>query len=176
VNRLWLAVRSLFWVLVLPGFFGGFVPWRFFGVRDVKVDLAQPFHIAGLVVLVTGALLLGVCVFEFARTGRGTLSPVDPPRTLVIRGLYRYVRNPMYLAVSLAVIGQSLLVRSWALTQYVAAIFIYFNLLVLVYEEPNLRRRFGVEYETYTRAVGRWVPRLRPWQPARVANTTHSAS
>jgi protein-S-isoprenylcysteine O-methyltransferase Ste14 len=176
MNRLWLAVRSVFWVIVLPGFFGGFVPWRFFGVRNVRLDPTDPFHLAGLATFAAGALLFAACVFEFARTGRGTLSPVDPPRRLVVRGLYRYVRNPMYLSVSLAVIGQSLMVRSWALTQYVAALFIYFNLLVLLYEEPNLRRRFGAEYEAYTRAVGRWVPRRRPWPPASVASTSRPAS
>ena len=111
-----------------------------------------------------GIALLAACILEFAQSGRGTLSPLDPPRTLVIRGPYRHVRNPMYLGVSLIVLGEVLLTRSSALFGYWALWFAAVNLIVLGYEEPALRRQFGDAYERYAAAVGRWVPRPRPWR------------
>jgi protein-S-isoprenylcysteine O-methyltransferase Ste14 len=108
-----------------------------------------------------GALLLAASVLEFARRGRGTLSPVDPPRHLVVRGLYRYVRNPMYLSVTAIVLGEVLLSRSLALAIYWAIWFLAVNLFVLGYEEPTLRRQFGASYDEYCRQVGRWIPTIR---------------
>jgi len=89
------------------------------------------------------------------------LSPVDPPRELVVRGLYRYVRNPMYLSVTVIVFGESLLTGSRALLVYWAIWFVAVNLFVMGYEEPTLRLRFGESYERYAREVRRWLPRVR---------------
>jgi len=91
-----LALRSLLWTLLLPGLVAGYLPWRFFGLSQAKVSLSNPAHILGILCIVLGAVLLGVCIVEFSQGGRGTLSPVDPPLRLVVRRLYRYVRNPMY--------------------------------------------------------------------------------
>lgn len=157
---MWLAVRSLLWTVLLPGVFAGYLPWRFFGLAQVRVTL-RPVHMLGLTAIVAGAALLGACIREFARSGRGTLSPLDPPRALVVRGLYRYVRNPMYLSVTLIVLGEVLLTRSLALLTYWIVWFAAVNLFVIGYEEPTLRRRFGAAYERYQREVGRWLPRLR---------------
>jgi protein-S-isoprenylcysteine O-methyltransferase Ste14 len=110
----WLAARSLLWALLLPGFFAGCVPWRYFGVGQVQVRLSNPVHVLGLLLAGAGAALLTACIVEFASSGRGTLSPVDPPRHLVVRGLYRYVRNPMYLSVTAIVLGEVVLTRSTA--------------------------------------------------------------
>jgi len=93
-SSVWLAFRSLVWAALLPGLVAGYVPWRFFGL---------------------GAALLAGCIWEFARSGRGTLAPVDPPRELVVRGLYCYVRNPMYLCVTTVLVGELLLTGSRAL-------------------------------------------------------------
>ena len=87
----WLALRSLLWTVLFPGFFAGYVPYRYFGLGDVPLDLTRPDHIAGLLLMAAGITLLAASIFEFARSGRGTLSPVDPPRELVVRGFYRYV-------------------------------------------------------------------------------------
>jgi protein-S-isoprenylcysteine O-methyltransferase Ste14 len=106
-----------------------------------------------------GALLLAACILEFFRSGRGTLSPVDPPRHLVVRGLYRYVRNPMYLSVTAIVLGEALLTRSRGLAVYWAVWFAWANIFVIGYEEPALRRQFGPSYEAYTKQVGRWLPK-----------------
>jgi len=157
----WLALRSLLWALLLPGLFAGYLPWRFFGLSRVKVDFVDPTHLLGLLCIGAGVALLAACIVEFARSGRGTLSPVDPPRHLVVRGLYRYVRNPMYLSVTTIVLGECLLTRSTDLFVYWVIWFLGANLFVLGYEEPTLRHQFGAEYDAYTQRVGRWVPKLR---------------
>ena len=154
----WLALRSLLWTILLPGFFAGYVPWRYFGLRQTALDLTRPAHAAGVCCIALGATLLVACIVEFARTGRGTLSPADPPRHLVIRGPYRYVRNPMYLAVTVIVLGEALVARSLSLGIYWAIWFLGVNLFVIGFEEPTLRRMFGASYEEYTREVGRWIP------------------
>jgi protein-S-isoprenylcysteine O-methyltransferase Ste14 len=155
-----LALRSLMWTILLPGVVAGYVPWRYFGLGQVRLDLRQPEHVLGLFCLVSGVLLLAACIVEFARTGRGTLSPVDPPRHLVVRGLYRYVRNPMYLSVTIMLLGEILLTRSAALGAYWAIWFVCVNVFVMGYEEPALRRQFGASYDEYSRRVGRWIPKF----------------
>ena len=160
-STIWLAVRSIAWTVLLPGVYAGYLPWRFFGLAHVHLNLRSPVHVAGLLCIGLGAVLLGTCIWEFARSGRGTLAPVDPPRELVVRGLYRYVRNPMYLSVTLIVLGEVLLTRSRPLLAYWAIWFVAVNLFVIGYEEPTLRRRFGAAYERYTQDVGRWLPKLR---------------
>jgi protein-S-isoprenylcysteine O-methyltransferase Ste14 len=147
-------------MVLLPGMIAGYVPYRYFGLRDARWDHLGPIRIVGLASFAAGVLLLLACVWEFARSGRGTLSPVDPPRELVVRGLYRYVRNPMYLAVSLILLGEALASGSNSLFGYWAVFFLLANVFVIGYEEPNLRTRFGESYERYARAVGRWIPRL----------------
>ena len=154
-----LALRSLLWTILLPGLFAGFLPWRYFGLSRVMIDWGSPRHLLGLAAIGTGAVLLGTCIWEFARRGRGTLAPVDPPTKLVVEGLYRYVRNPMYLSVTVIVLGEVLLTGSKALLAYWAVWFVAVNLFVIGYEEPTLRRRFGPDYERYCAMVGRWLPR-----------------
>ncbi|MGH7584974.1 MAG: methyltransferase family protein [Gemmatimonadales bacterium] len=160
-----LVLRSLFWVLLFPGFFAGYVPWRWFGVRDVTLDARDPLHWLTLAAIALGVLLLALCVLEFARRGQGTLSPADPPRALVVQGPYRWVRNPMYLAVTLVLLGEVLLTRSPGLLLYWVLWFTAVNLFIRAYEEPTLRRQFGTEYDRYSAAVHRWLPRRRPWNP-----------
>src|SRR5207247_1990767 len=89
----------------------GYVPWRFFGLGRTQFDLTSPTQLLGLVCIGVGVALLAACIFEFARSGRGTLSPVDAPRHLVVRGLYRYVRNPMYLSVTMIILGEAFMVQ-----------------------------------------------------------------
>jgi protein-S-isoprenylcysteine O-methyltransferase Ste14 len=160
-SSLSLTARSLLWTILLPGLFAGYLPWRFFGLDRVRIDWSSPVHLAGLLCIGLGAALLAACIVEFARSGRGTLSPVDPPRHLVVKGLYRYVRNPMYLSVTTIVLGEWLLTRSSAIAIYWAIWFAVVNLFVMAYEEPYLRGQFGDSYDAYTRRVGRWIPTLR---------------
>jgi protein-S-isoprenylcysteine O-methyltransferase Ste14 len=140
----------------------GYVPWRFFGLRSVRLELGNPSHVGGVLAVALGAALLGACIWEFARSGRGTLAPVDPPRELVVQGLYRYVRNPMYVGVATILLGELLLAPSRPFLSFVALWFVAVNLFVIGYEEPALRRRFGDSYARYTKAVRRWVPSLQP--------------
>ena len=158
---MWLALRSLFWTILLPGFFAGYLPWRYFGLRDVDIDPEDPADVLGVIVIALGTALLAACIIEFARSGRGTLSPLDPPRHLVVRGLYRFVRNPMYLSVTTIVLGEVLLTQSRALAVYWVLWFACVNLFVMGYEEPTLRHQFGPSYDAYARKVNRWIPRFR---------------
>jgi len=159
-SSVWLALRSLLWTILLPGVVAGYVPWRFFGLGRTPFDLTSPTQLLGLVCIGLGVVLLAACIFEFAWTGRGTLSPADPPPHLVARGLYRYVRNPMYLSVTMILLGEALVVHSVALTIYWAIWFAAANIFVLCYEEPALRRCFGSSYNEYTQHVRRWIPRF----------------
>lgn len=157
---LWLAIRSLAWTLLLPGVVAGYVPWRFFGLAEARLSVARPLQALGVLGTAVGVGLLGACIWEFARSGRGTLAPVDPPDRLVVRGLYRYVRNPMYVSVTVILLSECLIIRSTPLLIYWSVWFVAVNLFVIGYEEPTLRRRFGAGYEEYVRRVGRWIPRL----------------
>lgn len=161
IHHVLLFLRSALWTVLLPGVFAGYVPWRVFGLNRVQIGWSDPIDGLGVVITGVGVALLAICIFEFARSGRGTLSPVDPPRHLVVRGLYRYVRNPMYLSVTTIVLGEALLARSQALAIYWLGWFVCVNIFVLGYEEPTLREQFGGSYDDYCRRVPRWVPRIR---------------
>ena len=120
---------------------------------------SAPLRVVGAALIVAGAVVLVHAFGRFVREGAGTPAPVAPTEHLVIGGLYRYVRNPMYLAVLAAVIGQALLLGQPVLLVYAALLFVLFAAFVRLYEEPVLQRRYGEEYEAYTRAVPAWLPR-----------------
>jgi len=165
-----LFLRNLLWTILLPGVVAGYVPWRYFGFRfDARV--ASLPGVVGVILAAFGAAVLIRSILEFALRGRGTLSPVDPPRHLVVSGLYRRVRNPMYVGVVSVLLGEALIIRSWALALYCGAFFAATNIFIMAYEEPYLRARFGASYDEYRRAVGRWIPRLEPWVPTRADAT-----
>jgi len=111
--------------------------------------------------MIAGTAILLRCIRDFAVVGRGTLSPIDAPRKLVVAGLYRYVRNPMYVGVTMVLVGEVLFFKSLALLEYTVVWFGVVNLFVLFYEEPTLKRRFGESYDRYRRSVGRWIPGRR---------------
>ena len=167
MRGLWLFLRSAFWTFAFPGFFAGYVPWRYFGVSAVDFSWSNPLHLVAALFIAVGATLLLTCIYEFAARGRGTLSPADPPTELVVQGLYRYVRNPMYLSVMTIVTGEILLTRSIDLFWYLLIFFAAASVFVRSYEEPYLKSRFGESYERYMREVGRWLPRLRKTQSAK---------
>jgi len=159
-----LAGRSLLWTFLLPGLYAGYLPWRYFGVREALATIDGVREWIGVAGFAAGALLLAACIWEFAVSGRGTLSPVDPTESLVVKGLYRYVRNPMYLSVTLIVASQVLLTGSRGLALYWAIWFAATNIFIIAYEEPTMQRKFPVEYAAYTAAVRRWIPRLTPYR------------
>ena len=106
-----------------------------------------------------GAALAVSCILTFALVGKGTPAPFDPPRRLVVRGPYRFVRNPMYIGAGLAMTGAAIYYQSVALFAYVGVFMLVTYLFVVTYEEPTLRRTFGKDYEAYCDKVGRWWPR-----------------
>ena len=116
--------------------------------------------ILGLVFLIGGIALYCWCAWDFAVKGFGSPAPIDAPRTLVVAGPYRHVRNPMYLAVLIVIASQAISWRSFPTLIYLVFIACWFELFVIVYEEPHLRRVFGTQYENYSRSVNRWLPRL----------------
>ena len=124
-----------------------------------------PLRVVGALLLVAGVLVLLQAFARFVTEGIGTPAPVAPTERLVVGGLYRYVRNPMYLAVAATIVGQALLLGRWVLLAYAAAFVVAVASFVHWYEEPTLRRRFGAEYDAYRRAVPGWWPRRRPWRP-----------
>ena len=119
--------------------------------------------LSGLVAITLGGMAVLMCDWDFAASGKGTPAPIDPPRTLVRRGLYRAVRNPMYVGVVTVLLGESLVFNSVCLLVYAIGLWLAFHLFVVLYEEPTLRRTFGMEYQNYCATVPRWIPRLRAW-------------
>jgi protein-S-isoprenylcysteine O-methyltransferase Ste14 len=122
-------------------------------------------QIFGVAIMAVGIVLFTTSLRRFATDGEGTLAPWDPPRLLVVRGPYRYVRNPMISGVVFVLFGEALILRSGPHAQW-ATIFLLLNAVVIpFFEEPQLRRRFGAAYAEYTQNVPRLIPRLRPWTP-----------
>ena len=116
--------------------------------------------IIGAVPLAIGLVMLLWCVRDFYVSGKGTLAPWDPPKSLVIVGLYRFTRNPMYVSIALLLGGWSLIAASPLLAGYTVILAIAFHLRVLLYEEPRLKKQFGEKWASYATAVPRWLPRL----------------
>ena len=151
-----LFLRNLVFTIVVPGLGAVFVPWWILTRPDVP---AEPTAWLGVAVIGVGALLYLRCAWIFAVVGRGTPGPWDAPRRIVSVGLYRWVRNPIYLATLLVVLGEAWLFVSLPLLLYAGAMAIAFHLFVIAYEERTLRRRFGDAYLEYLRTVPRWIPR-----------------
>jgi protein-S-isoprenylcysteine O-methyltransferase Ste14 len=167
VGRAWAAAGSAVFFALAPGVVAGVVPWWLTGWE--AGDLPGwwlPLRVAGVVLLVAGA---GVLVHAFARfvaEGVGTPAPVAPTRELVVGGLYRYVRNPMYLAVLAVIVGQALVLGRLVLVAYAVVVAAAFVAFVRWYEEPTLALQFGDRYQAYRAAVPGWRPRRHPWRPA----------
>ena len=153
-----MLARALFAVLVLPGFFAGFLPWVIAARDPWRVE----GHDIGAAILGAGIGVLILCVRDFLVVGRGTLAPWDPPKRLVVVGLYRFVRNPMYVAVITIILGTALATGSPAVVAYGVVIAIVFHLRVVHYEEPRLAAQFGGDWERYAGIVSRWLPRIHP--------------
>ncbi len=156
-----LFLKNLLFTVLVPGAVAVYVPLRLAaggGAWPPEWGLAQW---GALLPLLAGCAIYFWCVWDFAAFGRGTPAPVDAPRRLVARGLYRYVRNPMYFGVLLVIAGWALLFRSPRVLGYGAAVALFFHLFVVTVEEPSLRGKFGRSYERYCRDVGRWAPTVR---------------
>jgi len=158
-----MLVRALLAFLALPGMVAFVVPlWIAWPDRARGAFCWQ-----GAIVVLAGGAVLSWCVRDFYVAGKGTLAPWDPPRRLVVVGLYRHVRNPMYVGVLTLVGGWAVLFWSWRLAAYAVLLALAFHLRVLLHEEPWLAAQFPDEWQRYRAQVRRWWPRLAPWSDAR---------
>ena len=165
------VLGSALFFVIAPLVLAGFVPWwvtqwefrpAFFGV-----DLTR---ILGGILIIAGVPGVVDSFARFALEGLGTPAPIAPPQKLVVTGLYRYVRNPIYIAVVAVIFGQALLFGDWRLLWYGALLWLFFHIWVVMIEEPTLKQTFGTEYEDFRANVPRWIPRLTPWRAARRQN------
>ena len=168
MRRTTAAAGSLAHFVLQPGVVAGLVPWWLTGwqLRQPEPSWAwTPLRVAGVVLLAAGLLVLVEAFARFVVEGVGTPAPIAPTRRLVVDGPYRYVRNPMYLAVVAVIVGQALLLGQPGLLGYAAVVGGATAAFAHGYEEPALSRQFGGQYQAYRRAVPAWRPRRHPWQP-----------
>jgi protein-S-isoprenylcysteine O-methyltransferase Ste14 len=156
------ALKTLIFIVIVPGTATVLGPYLLLSLsangNGWRLELGIPWAL-GLIPILLGAAIYLWCARDFVRIGRGTPSPTNPPRELIVRGLYRFVRNPMYIGVLLVMLGEAALFQSVALLVYTAAFAVFFHLFVVLYEEPTLRGKFGASYEQYLDTVSRWIPR-----------------
>ena len=160
--RLRAALGSLAFLILAPGVAAGVVPWMLTGWETRSPW--PPLQIAGVALVAGGAAVLLHAFARFVVEGTGTPAPVAPTERLVVGGLYRHVRNPMYIAVTATLAGQALILGRPGLLAYAAVFVAAVAAFVHFYEEPTLAQRYGQQYEAYRRAVPRWWPRWRPWE------------
>ena len=154
------ALKTLIFSILVPGTVAGVLPWLLLQGSGGQVLLVPSLWLIGLLPLLLGVGLYFWCAGAFTFIGKGTPLPLDAPRVLVIQGSYRWVRNPMYVAVLSVIIGQAILFQSFLLVGYALLVWAIVHTFVVFVEEPSLRRQFGDSYETYLHTVPRWLPRF----------------
>jgi len=157
---------SALFFMVAPCVLAGLIPWWItrWQFRAPFFDLELTRAI-GVVLIIAGVPGLVDSFARFALQGLGTPAPIAPTQRLVVTGLYRYVRNPIYLAVLAVILGQAILFGEWRLILYGVLFWLACHAFVVAYEEPELERTFAAEYEAFRANVPRWIPRLTPWRP-----------
>lgn len=163
VQRAAAIIGSAIFLVIAPGTLAVVVPWTLtrWQFAPALFPIARGL---GVALIAAGLPILLDSFARFALQGLGTPAPVMPPKRLVVTGLYRYVRNPMYVAVTALIAGQGLLFGSVAVLEYGAILWAGFFLFVVAYEEPVLGEQFGDEYRRYRANVRRWLPRVTPWR------------
>ena len=163
-ERLRAIIGSIVFLFVAPGIVAGLIPWWISGYRMEPPLLGvELLRWLGAVLLLLGAVLLVETFARFALQGLGTPAPIAPTKSLVVTGSYRFVRNPMYVAVVSLILGQALLLGSLGTLVWGGIVWLTVHLFVLSYEEPTLSRTYGEQYDRYRSNVRRWIPRLTPW-------------
>ncbi|MEA2465533.1 MAG: hypothetical protein QOJ98_3280 [Acidobacteriota bacterium] len=163
--RLFALLRSVFFSAIFVSIWTWFLPRGF-----ARGPLEPRWSVAAVALMVLGGAIMLRCVWDFGWNGEGTPMPLDPPRRFVVRALYRYVRNPMYIGMGVFLIGEALLLPAItrAMLGMLAVLIVTVHAFVLLHEEPALRARFGGDYLDYCRNVRRWLPRLKPFGQGRV--------
>jgi protein-S-isoprenylcysteine O-methyltransferase Ste14 len=161
VRNLGALLKTAIFTIFVPGTVAGYLPWTLKGgapaaARGIEEGAAISVIAIGI------AIYLYTAFWGFALIGGGTPAPIAPTRILVVKGLHRYVRNPMYIGLALVIAGQAWLFHSRHIAIYLGCVLVIVNFFVLFYEEPTLRKQFGEEYERYRASVPRWIPRFRP--------------
>ncbi len=151
-------LRTLIFLVLVPGTVLFYIPIEIASSTE-RLVLLGPLRFLGLAPLALGTAIVLWCARDFTIKGRGTPAPIDPPKELVVQGLYRYVRNPMYVGAVLVLVGHFGWFRALDLLLYLAFVFLAFHLFVVLYEEPALTRKFGDAYRDYRASVPRWIPR-----------------
>ena len=158
---------SVLFFVAAPSVVAGLIPWWI-----TRWEFLPPFfdlqatRAVGILLIVAGLPGLVDSFARFALQGLGTPAPIAPTQNLVVTGLYRYVRNPIYVAVVAVILGQAILFGDWRLMTYGGLMWLAFHAFVLTYEEPVLAQKFGAQYEDFRANVPRWIPRLSPWRTA----------
>jgi len=160
-----ILLRTLIFTILVPGSVTVLIPYWILRSRPGPDFEISALRLGGILPIALGAAVYFSCAWEFVRPGGGTPAPIDPPKALVARGLYRYTRNPMYVGVASILVGEAVLFQSRRLLAYALVVGLLFHAFVLLYEEPTLRQKFGPSYEEYLKAVPRWFPRLRRARP-----------
>jgi protein-S-isoprenylcysteine O-methyltransferase Ste14 len=160
-RNIMVALKTLIFTIVMPGTVAGIIPWLLLQGSGGHAPLIPSVWMVGLLPLLLGVGLYLWCAGAFTFIGKGTPAPIDAPTVLVVRGPYRWVRNPMYVAVLSVLIGEAILFRAFLLVGYAILFWAVVHSFVVLVEEPSLLGQFGVDYETYRRTVPRWIPRLR---------------
>ena len=156
------ALGSLAFLVLAPGVVAGVIPWLITHWHPLPpTDFPGVLRWTGLILIAVGLTVVLDAFARFAWEGLGTPAPVAPTRTLVVSGFYRFVRNPMYVAVTALIFAQAILFASWGVALYGVAVAVAFDTFVRVYEEPTLRRTYGEENGAYCATVPRWIPRFR---------------
>ena len=155
------AIKTVLFTILVPGTAMVLVPYLLLAwdIRMFSFEIGA-VRFVGLLPILLGAVTYLWCAWDFTFTGRGTPAPIDPPKQLVVKGLYRYVRNPMYVGLTLILLGEAFLFESAVLILYAGFLLGCAHLFVVYYEEPTLRRLFGTSYESYCKTVPRWIPGL----------------
>jgi protein-S-isoprenylcysteine O-methyltransferase Ste14 len=165
MRRVLAIVGCAVFLVIAPGFVAGLAPWWISRWRVEAPFFGIPlFRFVGGMLVALGVTGLLDSFVRFALQGLGTPAPVFPTRHLVVTGLYRYVRNPMYVAVAITILGQGLILGNVTLLEYGGVVWLLFHLFVLAYEEPTLRASFESEYKSFCAEVPRWIPRFTPWR------------
>ena len=159
VATFFLLLRNLFFTIIHPGLAAGLIPYWILGDKLNKTfaNPLQFYQYLAILIFLVGLVIMLECIIRFAIKGRGTLSPADPTKKLVVSGLYKFSRNPMYAGVTLILIGEAIFFQSGSLWIYLLIVFAFFNLFILLVEEPRLRRDFGESYYQYCKKVRRWL-------------------